>query len=308
MMLFKAVLIGVMLLAEFSAPARTDTLSVDIIPDFSTVGYGHGDLPYPDYPVTETITVESVARLLRINAYSDTTSVIQSAIDRAAKAAGGGTVLLKDGVYHIGGVLFLDKDRVVLRGESREGTIIRCGGTRQKPAVVLGRCLDFKGNEDPEKFADVAGRRFKIKKMAVVGAEGRSSFGKHFFHLWTPAATSPTIKEKIPVSEPYCPVGRFWVEVEDLGSFAVGDAVMVERPHSDAWISDVGMDKIASNGREPGRVKQWNEQTLKMRWSRVITKILGKRLYFDAPLVQSLDSNYGGGFVSKYKLKRIVGI
>ena len=132
MMLFKAVLIGVMLLAEFSAPARTDTLSVDIIPDFSTVGYGHGDLPYPDYPVTETITVESVARLLRINAYSDTTSVIQSAIDRAAKDAGGGTVLLKDGVYHIGGVLFLDKDRVVLRGESREGTIIRCGGTRQK--------------------------------------------------------------------------------------------------------------------------------------------------------------------------------
>ena len=307
MMRFKAILLGVMLLAGLPSPAQTDTLSVDIIPDFSTVGYGHGDLTYPDYPVTETLSPEKVAELLRSKIYPDTTSILQAAIDRAAKAAGGGTVLLKNGVYNVGGILFLDKDKVILRGESREGTVLKCGGKIQRPALVLGRCLDFKGNEDPEKYADVAGRRFKIKKMAVVGAEGRSSFGKHFFHLWTPAATSPTIKEKIPVSEPYCPVGRFWVEVEDPGSFAVGDAVMVERPHSDAWISDVGMDKIASNGRDPGRVKQWNEQTLKMRWSRVITKILGKRLYFDAPLVQSLDSNYGGGFVSKYKLKRIVG-
>ena len=239
-----------------------DTLTVDIIPDFSTVGYGHGDEPLPDYPVVETISEELVAYLLRVKAFSDTTSIIQSAIDRAALFTHGGTVLLKNGVYHVGGVLFLDKDRVVLRGESREGTVIRCGGTRQKPAVVLGRCLEFNGSEDPEKVGNVEGRRFKIKKMAVVGAEGRSSFGKHFFYLWTPATTSPTIKEKISVSEDYCPVGRFWVEVEDAGQFAVGDAVMVERPHSDAWISDVGMYKIASNGRETGRVKQWMQKAM----------------------------------------------
>ena len=297
-----------LLSAGLSASAKkADTLTVDIIPDFSTVGYAHGDEPLPDYPVVVTVSEESVARLLGAKAFPDTTSIIQAAIDRAALFTHGGTVLLKKGVYHVGGVLFLDKDRVVLRGESREGTVIRCGGTRQKPAVVLGRCLKYKGDEDPEKFGDIAGRRFKINKMAVVGAEGRSSFGKHFFYLWTPAATSPTIKEKTSVSEDYCPVGRFWVEVEDPGLFAVGDAVMVERPHSDAWVSDIGMDKIASNGRDPGRVKQWNEQSLKMRWSRVITKIQGKRLYFDAPLVQSLDSHYGGGIVCKYMLKRIVG-
>ena len=293
--------------ASFARAHTADTLSVDIIPDFSTVGYAHGDAPIPDYPIVETISPERVVDLLRRKVYSDTTSLIQAAIDRASAAAKGATVLLKDGVYNVGGVLFLDKDNVVLRGESREGTIIKCYGTHQKPAIVLGRCLDYKGDEDTLKFGNISGRRFKIKRMAVVGAEGRSSFGKHFFYLWTPATNSPTVKEKIEVTEDYCPVGRFWVEVETPSAFTVGDEVILERPHNDAWVSDVGMDKIASNGRDPGRVKQWNEQNMRMRWMRRITDIKGKKIYFDAPLVQSLDRNYGGGLVFKYKLKRVIG-
>ena len=144
MMRFKAILIVVMLLAGLSAPAQTDTLSVDIIPDFSTVGYGHGDLPYPDYPVTETLSPEKVADLLQRKVYSDTTAILQAALDRAASAAGGGTVLLKNGVYNVSGILFLDKDKVVLRGESRERTIIKCGGKIQRPAIVIGHCSSYK--------------------------------------------------------------------------------------------------------------------------------------------------------------------
>ena len=302
------ILIATFLAIALAASARTqDTLSVDIIPDFSTVGYAHGDEPLPDYPVVETISEKTVSRLLRTKRYRDTTSIIQAAINRAASAAKGGTVLLKNGVYNVHGVLFLDKDNVVIRGESREGTFIRVCGKRQKPAVVIGNCLPYKGDEDVNKFGNEAGRRFKVTKMAVAGAEGRASYGKHFLYLWTPATISPTIKEKVAVSEDYCPVGRFWVEVEDPFRFSVGEEVMIERPHSDAWISDVGMDKISSNGRNPGRVKQWSEQTFKMRWPRRITDIRGKRIYFDAPLVQSLDRNYGGGFVCKYKLKRVRG-
>ena len=120
--------LALLFVSALPAPAQMDTLSVDIIPDFSTVGYGHGDLPYPDYPVTEILSPEKVSDLLRRRVYPDTTAILQAALDRAASAAGGGTVLLKNGVYNVSGILFLDKDKVVLRGESREGTVIKCGG------------------------------------------------------------------------------------------------------------------------------------------------------------------------------------
>ena len=299
--------LALLFVSALPAPAQMDTLSVDIIPDFSTVGYGHGDLPYPDYPVTEILSPEKVSDLLRRRVYPDTTAILQAALDRAASAAGGGTVLLKNGVYNVSGILFLDKDKVVLRGESREGTVIKCGGRIQRPAVVIGHCASYKATDDPEKYINIAGKRFKRAKMAVVGAEGRSSFGEHFLYLVSPQGSSPSVKEAVSVAEEYCPVGRFWVEVENPGLFAIGDEVVVERPHNAAWLSDVGMDRIASNGREKKPVKQWIDGNMKMRWTRRVTDIRGKRLYFDAPLVQSLDKNYGGGTVCKYRLTRAHG-
>lgn len=282
-----------------------DTLSVDIIPDFSTVGYRHGDAPYPDYPIVETISPKDVAKALKKKQYPDTTSFIQAAIDRAAEK-GGGTVLLKNGVYNVGSVIFLDKDGVVLRGESREGTVLMNTGLLQRPAVVIGRTLPFK-DEDPGKFRDFSGRKFKLSRLAVVGPGGRSTFGKYFLDQWTPAIVSPTVGEKIPITEEYCPVGRWWVEVADASVFTPGEAVMIERPHNDAWISDIGMDRIASNGRDKRPVTQWNKRNMKLRWTRRVTAVEGNRVWFDAPLVQSLDRNYGGGFVCKYKMKRVCG-
>lgn len=297
----------VAILCAFPASARADALDVDIIPDFSTVGYCHSDSPYPDYPVVEIVSEKTVSDMLKNKTYPDTTSIIQAAIDRAASAPGGGTVLLLNGVYNVGGVIFLDGGKAVLRGESREGTVIRCTGLKERPGIVVGRCHKYNADDDPSKYGDFSGRKFVLRKMAVAGAEGRSSFGKHFLCRWLPYASSPTVKEKIRVTEKYCPVGRFSVEVEDASVFSVGEDVLVERPHNDAWISDIGMDKIASNGREKGKVKQWNERNMKMTWSRKITRIDGRRIYFDAPLVQSLDKHYGGGFVCKYRLKRVKG-
>lgn len=47
----------------------------DRIPDFSKVGYAHGDEPLPDYPVRETLSPQSS---------TDMTASIQAALDRVA--------------------------------------------------------------------------------------------------------------------------------------------------------------------------------------------------------------------------------
>lgn len=298
-------LLSILLSLTPAFSAAEDTLSVDIIPDFSRVGYKYGDAPFPEYNVTETISVKAIEKALQRKRYPDTTSYIQAAIDRTAEK-GGGAVLLKDGVYNVGGVLFLDKNNVILRGESREGTILKSCGTLQRPAIVVGRMLPYKG-EDPKKFGDFAGRKFKLERLAVVGPEGRSSYGKYYLNRWLPASVSPTIKEKVKIREDYCPVGRLWVEVEQPEFFSVGEAVIIERPHNNAWLSDIGMDKIASNGRDTRPVRQWTERNMRLRWFRKITAIKDNKLWFDAPLVQSLDKHYGGGYVCKYRMRRVSG-
>lgn len=285
-----------------------DTLSVDIIPDFSTVGYKNGNEPLPDYPVSEVISVKDISRALRRGEYADTTAYIQAAIDRAG-GHGGRTVLLRDGVYNLGRVLFIDKDNVVLRGESREKTILRSTGSLQRPAVVVGNLLKFRQKDDPEKFRNFDGRKFKFTRQSVADGTGAANFGKYKLEKYEPATALPKLGDKVRIVEDYCPVGRFWVEVESAESFAVGDDVIVERPFSLEWISDIGMDKIAPNRRAVGPVRQWTEakKGLTMRWTKKVTAIRGNKVWLDSPLVQSLDKNYGGGYLRKYSVNRVSG-
>ena len=83
------------------------------IPDFSRVGYHHGDKSIPDYPVTKTVyPVEK----------GDSRQRIQDAIDEVSrmqpdKDGHRGTVLLKRGVYHVHGTIHINASGVILTGE-----------------------------------------------------------------------------------------------------------------------------------------------------------------------------------------------
>jgi len=108
------------------------------IPDFSSVGYQHGDRGLPHRPVVTALAPKTSG---------DDTARIQSAVDRAA-ANGGGAVLLKPGTYRIGGTVRLNRPGVVLRGSGaktvlagtgRPHTLVSIGGpgrvTRAGPAL-----------------------------------------------------------------------------------------------------------------------------------------------------------------------------
>lgn len=244
----------------------------DRIPDFSTVGYAHGDFAsFPDY--------KNIVELPAPGG-GDDTQMIQAAIDNAPEES---VILLKGGSYQVGGVLILDKNRVILRGTGRDNTVIRLTGTLLRPAIVVGATVQGEG---------FSGRKFRMDPLQVKNAHDPDANVR--LDRWLPETPSLSIGARTTVSEHYCPVGRDTVVVADPSFFDVGCDVLIERPHHPDWVEDVRMTDV------------WTKD-MSMTWTRKVRAIEGNRLILDAPLVQSLDAAYGGGTVSLYSLERVRG-
>lgn len=95
--------------------------------------------------------------------------------------------------------------------------------------------------------------------------------------------------EAVPIANQYVPVGSTRVELPGNHGFAVGDAVLVLRPSTEAWIEALNA-KVDGIGWRAGRCD--------IRWERTITKVNGAQVTFDAPLTTALDAQYGGGTVA----------
>lgn len=103
----------------------------NIIPDFSAVGYYHGDKPIPDVAVAITVSPSENAM-----------QQIQAAIDKLSgqqpDASGfRGAILLKRGTYNIPGSLLISASGIVLRGEgnTEDGTRLIATAPNQKPLL-----------------------------------------------------------------------------------------------------------------------------------------------------------------------------
>src|SRR5690625_2276564 len=102
-----------------------------------------------------------------------------------------------------------------------------------------------------------------------------------------------------PITDSYVPVGARSFRVSDASVYNVGDSIIVHRPSTAEWISAIGMDQIP-NRSDGLPVSQWTPGSRDLRFDRTITAIDGDRITIDAPLVNALESEYGGGSVYKY--------
>lgn len=132
----------------------------NIIPDFSRVGYHHGDKNIPDYPTT--ITLKPLIA-------GDCTPMIQEAIDKVATmqpdATGHrGTILLKSGEYKIEGNLYIKSSGIVLRGEG--------DGIEETRLISLSKDQKAVINIEGEgQIKEIPGSRVKITdKFIPVGS------------------------------------------------------------------------------------------------------------------------------------------
>lgn len=286
-----------------------DLDNVDRIPDFSRVGYKYGDEPIPTRTVRRTVSISDVSAAIAGGTASDTTDFLQQALD-AVGAAGGGALVLNNGTWNVSRILFIDQNNVVLRGQSRAGTIIKSNTHNQMPIVYVGASVAQQGGDvESETLTFIAGRRVGISSLTAMGNTGQSSYGSVIIKTYTPKFPSKTYGSLSPIADTYLPLGSLSVEVLNPNLFSAGDKVCIYRPATEEWIEDIGMDRIASNGRDPGGVVQWDEtlSSFNMRWTRVVTAVRGNRVYLDAPVAQAIDRRYGGGHLEKYSQTRVTG-
>lgn len=133
----------------------------NIIPDFSRVGYHHGDRPIP--------MAEVVAE---VSPSDDDQRNIQAAIDRVSKRVSNaqgfrGAVLLGPGTYRIPGTLRIDSSGVILRG-SGNATRLVATGTLQRSLIRVsgtGAPQELKGTRQAVKDRFIPIGRFDIEVM-----------------------------------------------------------------------------------------------------------------------------------------------
>jgi hypothetical protein len=106
--------------ADLAAQYREAPDTHPLIPNVSYAGYRAGEMAPPDVPV--------VVNLRDFGGKGDGKTDNRDAFRQAIEAAwikGGGAVEIPDGTYVVDGMILLDRDGVVLRGESRDGTTIK---------------------------------------------------------------------------------------------------------------------------------------------------------------------------------------
>ncbi len=287
-------------------PMDDDYEDTDRIPDFSRVGYKYGDEAIPSPSVAATIDLAAVSAALSAHSAKDTTDYIQKVIDQVG-AAGGGTVLLKNGTYNVSRILFLDRSGVVLRGESESGTVIKFRRHIQMPVINIGATVTAATAPDGAHL--ISGRVVNVSTMKAAGTGGSSTFGSVTLYIYTPRISDPVYGFISPVVDDYTPLGRLYLRVRDASKFHPGEKVAIFRPGTAKWISDIGMDKIADNGRsaQGSGTIQWDPTGYTFYWSRVVTAVKGDQVWLDAPVVMALDRQYGSGMLVKYQMERVTG-
>lgn len=71
------------------------------------------------------------------------------------------------------------------------------------------------------------------------------------------------------IADAYVPVGSRTFTLENAAGFSIGDAIVVHRPSTKAWISSIGMDTF--QGWRPENRLHWQPASRDITWDRIVT-------------------------------------
>ena len=108
-------------------------------------------------------------------------------------------------------------------------------------------------------------------------------------------------EDSVAVANQYVPVNAVIIPLPENHGFKVGDKIVITRPSTKEWISTLGTDKIGLY--VDYQLTFWGEGDFNLNWERMITASDAKSITIDVPITNSLDPQFGGGLVSKYKWK-----
>src|SRR5262249_4531747 len=110
-----------------------------------------------------------------------------------------------------------------------------------------------------------------------------------------PASATPEVSgTNRSITTSYVATGARSFSVSSTSGYAVGDKILVVRTPNQAWIDALDMAQFG-----------WTPSGYVVSYERKITAISGDTITIDVPLVQTITSNYGGGYIAKYTATRI---
>jgi hypothetical protein len=110
------------------------------------------------------------------------------------------------------------------------------------------------------------------------------------------------LEESKRITDSYVPVNATSVTLSNVKSIRIGDRILINRPSTQRWINELGMDHFGGGITSLG----WKPGSRDLNWDRMVTAIKGNTVSFDAPITTALDTTYGGGTVTKYIWKDLV--
>ncbi|KAF9157293.1 hypothetical protein DFQ26_008896 [Actinomortierella ambigua] len=246
------------------------------IPDFSRVGYREGCARIPLVPVQMVLQPSN-------NPAVDDTERIQHAIDYVAKlplfpmgndgAQVRGAVLLKAGTYRVAGAIIINASGVVLRGEGQDhdGTTIVATGKIQRDFILVNGILTSDMGT-VEKQHQLARKSEMMPRNGYKGCKKSATYTRQGL---------------------YIPVGTVHLPVDSVQGYHVGEEIVIERPGTDEWIRDIGMDNLPPRPNGQPSVP-WSPSTYTFRFERRIVAIdvATNTFVLDIPMVMCLDPKY----------------
>lgn len=102
-----------------------------------------------------------------------------------------------------------------------------------------------------------------------------------------------------PIRDIYAGTGSRAFFVNNGSHFKVGDTILIYRTPNDEWIQDLDMNNISRYPNARADVQDWKASDYQISHERKITYRNGGHINIDIPLVDPIDSKYGGGFIAK---------
>lgn len=292
------------------------------LPDFSYVGYHSGEKAIPDVPVRITLEPSPGDDTQRIQDALDTLGALP--LDQAGHR---GALLLKRGEYRVAGSLVISHSGTVLRGEGNnpDGTIIIATGYddlkyQRTLITVAPQSSDLDPHITHGYSKDQQIKLLRDSRQSIVDAY--VPVGTHSFEV--KSAAGYALGDRIVVHRPStaewihsigCDALKpKWFKVDSAEWIKEGKAPgiyfqregkysknHIAKLEDETWAEFLKRVPFSEDALAFDITKQWEAGDYDFYFERRITAIEGNRITIDAPIVHSLDQNYGGGAIYRYE-------
>eukprot|EP00592_Proboscia_alata_P009984 CAMPEP_0194354890 /NCGR_PEP_ID=MMETSP0174-20130528/2885_1 /TAXON_ID=216777 /ORGANISM="Proboscia alata, Strain PI-D3" /LENGTH=735 /DNA_ID=CAMNT_0039123945 /DNA_START=187 /DNA_END=2394 /DNA_ORIENTATION=- len=250
---------------------REDQL-VNTIPDFSYCGYQGGGVAIP------TVGTDTDQIPIKITLFPQPNGIDRARIQNAINYVSSlppdehgfrGAVLLKAGLYHV--------DDDMIEGEAAlllnvSGVVLRGEGQGSNNELSQSTTVLKTSVEFMHEIIRIDNRRTRLRYLEINSTR---------------------------INDAYVGTGAMKFTVENPTLFTVGEVVHVKFTPNEKWLSDI----YANTWMKSDSIL-WTTSDYSINYERTITHIVNNTVHIHSPIVQPMQTKYGGGEVHKLVKRR----